>query len=115
MKGYKQISKHQSSMSSFQVYVFHVLHHPEHQWYTQCVTFGSFPSPSWEKAYTVFGMVMTYFMPLIVIVITYAVILFTIHKKSTDRETGIFYFGFDRVNIINIMIIMIIKILIVTI
>ena len=88
-------------MSFFQVYVFHVLHHPEHQWYTQCVTFGSFKNDSWEKAYTVFGMIMTYFIPLIVIVLTYAVILFTIYKKSTEQESGILLFVIiNQVNII---------------
>ena len=47
---------------------------------------------AWEQAYTVFGMVMTYFLPLLVIVITYAVILVTIYKKSKECESGMLYF-----------------------
>ena len=66
----------------FQVYIFHVAAHPMHTWYTQCVTFGSFPSEAWEKAYLIFGMVMIYFLPLVVIVVTYSIILFTIYQKS---------------------------------
>ena len=66
----------------FQVFIFHVASHPLHKWYTQCVTFGSFPSESWETAYFIFGMVMIYFLPLVVIVLTYSIILLTIYKKS---------------------------------
>lgn len=48
-----------------QVYIFHVEAHPNFPWYTQCVTFHSFPSPAWEMAYTVFGIIMIYLMPLV--------------------------------------------------
>ena len=83
------------------MYVFHVAHHPIHTWYTQCVTFGSFRHEGWEeweagmeKAYTVFGMIMTYFLPLIVIIITYAVILYTIYKKSKESESGMYFLNY---------------------
>ena len=75
----------------FQAYIFHVAKHPDFSWYTQCVTFGSFPSPVWEDAYIIFGMVMIYFLPLVVIVLTYSVILFTIYKKSrAGRKLSIY-------------------------
>lgn len=65
-----------------QIYIFHVEAHPTFTWYTQCVTYHSFPSEAYERAYTVFGMVMMYLIPLTVIVITYSIILATIYKKS---------------------------------
>ncbi len=34
--------------------------HPHFRWYTQCVTYHSFPTPAWERLYTIFGMVFTY-------------------------------------------------------
>ena len=58
--------------------------HPVHTWYTQCVTFGSFPSEDWERIYIIFGMVMIYLLPLVVIVLTYSVILYTILDKSRN-------------------------------
>ena len=58
--------------------------HPVHTWYTQCVTFGSFPSEDWERIYIIFGMVMIYLLPLMVIVLTYSVILYTILDKSRN-------------------------------
>jgi gonadotropin-releasing hormone receptor len=64
------------------MYIFHVEAHPQFEWYTQCVTFHSFPSPAYETAYTLFGAVMMYLVPLAVIVVTYTIILYTIYKKS---------------------------------
>ena len=58
--------------------------HPVHTWYTQCVTFGSFPSEKWERIYIIFGIVMIYILPLAVIVLTYSVILYTILHKSRN-------------------------------
>lgn len=89
--------------ASPQAYVFHVETHPNVTWYTQCVTFNSFPSPAYETAYTVFGILMMYLVPLvstvllslksalmtlhcfllkIFIVVTYTFILMTIYRKS---------------------------------
>lgn len=68
--------------SSPQPVIFHVAHHPNHTWYSQCVTFNSFPSPAAEYAYIIFGMVMVYFLPLIVIVVTYSIMLTKIYKKA---------------------------------
>ena len=66
----------------FQIYIFHVEVHPVHTWYTQCVTFHSFPSAAWETAYTIFGMVMMWLVPLVVILCTYTAILVTLYRKS---------------------------------
>ncbi|XP_040581282.1 adipokinetic hormone/corazonin-related peptide receptor variant I [Lepeophtheirus salmonis] len=68
--------------ASPQMYIFHVESHPKYPWYTQCVTFNSFPSQAYETAYTIFGMIMMYLFPLIVIIVTYTIILTTIFKKS---------------------------------
>lgn len=64
------------------MYIFHVETHPHFTWYTQCVTFNSFPSPAYETAYTIFGMVMMYLVPLLVIIVTYTIIWATIARKS---------------------------------
>jgi len=71
-----------------QIFIFHVMSHPVHTWYTQCVTFGSFPSETVERIYIIFGMVMIYLLPLVVIVITYSVILYTILHKSRNESLG---------------------------
>ena len=71
------------------MFIFHVKNHPLHTWYSQCVTIwlGKDDSP-WQLAYLIFGMVMTFFWPLMVIVVTYGAILLTIYKKSKECETG---------------------------
>ena len=74
--------------ASPQLYIFHVETHPQFTWYTQCVTFHSFPSPAWETAYTVFGMVMMYGVPLVAIIFTYTIILLTIYRKSRLANEG---------------------------
>ena len=83
-------------MYNLQPMIFHVASHPNHTWYTQCVTFGSFPNETAESAYLVFGMVMMYFMPLIVILVTYSIILFKINKKANGKALiDILFFCFD--------------------
>ena len=74
--------------ASPQLYIFHVEAHPNFPWYTQCVTFNSFPSPVYETAYTVFGMIMMYVVPLAAIIFTYTIILVTIYKKSKMSTAG---------------------------
>lgn len=74
--------------ASPQLYIFHVETHPQFTWYTQCVTFNSFPSPAVETAYTVFGMVMMYVVPLVAIIFTYTIILVTIYRKSRLANEG---------------------------
>ena len=70
------------------MYIFHVEAHPQFTWYTQCVTFNSFPSEAYETAYTIFGMVMMYLVPLVVILVTYSFILLTIYQKSRAAAAG---------------------------
>ena len=83
LKGSLAYSRHLS-----QVYVFHVEVHPQFTWYTQCVTFNSFPSEAWQTAYMVFGIVMIYLVPLVIIIVTYAIILITLIKKSQSNQAG---------------------------
>merc|ERR1712020_308868 len=73
-----------------QLFVFRVLQHPVHEWYTQCVSIW-FPlnENAWDsKTYIVFGMVMIYFLPLVVIVLTYSIILYTIYQKSRPENAN---------------------------
>jgi gonadotropin-releasing hormone receptor len=70
------------------VYGFHVEFHPNYTWYAQCVDFGSFPSEAWHTSYLVFGIVMIYLLPLVIIIVTYAIIIFTIIKKSQNNGQG---------------------------
>ncbi|XP_011500125.1 PREDICTED: gonadotropin-releasing hormone II receptor-like isoform X1 [Ceratosolen solmsi marchali] len=66
--------------------VFHVSKHPDHTNFTQCVTFGSFPSDLVENTYTVFCIVTMYFVPLIIICWVYLQILCEISSKSRDNK-----------------------------
>ncbi|KAJ8668939.1 hypothetical protein QAD02_000198, partial [Eretmocerus hayati] len=66
--------------------VFHVERHPEHENFTQCVTFGSFPSKSMETAYMIFCIMGLYFVPLVVICWVYLQILFELSSKSQDNK-----------------------------
>ncbi|BES94294.1 receptor [Nesidiocoris tenuis] len=65
--------------------VFHVAQHPQQPDFYQCVSFGSFETPSQEIAYNLLCLFAMYFLPLIVIVIAYTCILWEIFKKT--RET----------------------------
>lgn len=67
--------------------VFHVETHPNATWYTQCVTFHSFPSPTYEVLYSLFGMTMLYAGPLVVIIYSYVAILMEICRR-TKNPTG---------------------------
>jgi len=71
-----------------QIYIYWVATHPNYTWYTQCIDFWFLLQPQdparvWQTTYIIFGMVMVYFIPLVVIVITYSVILFTISRKTS--------------------------------
>lgn len=65
--------------------VFHVEVHPNFTWYEQCITYNAFANDGHELMYSIFGMVMMYFFPLIIIIYTYSSILLEIYRKS--RET----------------------------
>ena len=71
-----------------QIYIFHVDTHPKFTWYTQCVDFGSYPSPAWQQAYMLFDAVLLFFVPLAVIIVTYTIILITINKNRRDIASG---------------------------
>ncbi|KAK9872357.1 hypothetical protein WA026_017815 [Henosepilachna vigintioctopunctata] len=70
-----------------QAFVFHVETHPNVTWYTQCVTYNSFPSEAYEVLYSVFGMLMMYAFPLVFIIYSYAAILMEICRR-TRNPTG---------------------------
>ncbi|XP_076661102.1 adipokinetic hormone receptor isoform X2 [Halictus rubicundus] len=69
-----------------QMVVFHLETHPNISWYSQCVTFNTFPTYTHEITYSLFGMVMMYWLPLIVIIYTYTNILLEICKRSKKSE-----------------------------
>lgn len=68
--------------------VFHVEAHPKFTWYEQCITFNTFPSFTHELTYSLFGMVMMYWFPLIVIIYTYTSILAEMYRRSKDTTCG---------------------------
>lgn len=67
-----------------QMVVFHEESHPNITWYKQCVTYNIFPSYAFELAYLLFGMVMMYALPLLVIIYSYASILIEIFKRTRN-------------------------------
>ncbi|XP_046399245.1 adipokinetic hormone/corazonin-related peptide receptor variant I-like [Ischnura elegans] len=71
-----------------QVAIFHVERHPNFTWFEQCVTFNSFPSNEYELTYSLFGMVMMYGLPLVIITFSYISILAEIFRRSRDSGSG---------------------------
>ncbi|KAJ8963386.1 hypothetical protein NQ318_018863 [Aromia moschata] len=67
-----------------QMAIFHVEAHPNITWYYQCVTYNVFPSYAHELTYYVFGMVMMYALPLLVIIYSYASILIEIFRRTRN-------------------------------
>lgn len=68
--------------------VFHLETHPNYTCYTQCITFNIFPSYVHEVSYSLFGMVVMYWFPLIVIFYTYTSIFMEICRRSKERTEG---------------------------
>ncbi|XP_054016772.1 adipokinetic hormone/corazonin-related peptide receptor variant I isoform X2 [Hylaeus anthracinus] len=64
----------------------HLETHPNITWYSQCVTFNTFPTYTHEVTYSLFGMVVMYWFPLIVIIYTYTSILLEICKRTKKSE-----------------------------
>ncbi|KAG8229436.1 hypothetical protein J437_LFUL000958 [Ladona fulva] len=77
-------------MSAFcsapQSFIFHVETHPNYTDYKQCVTFHSFPNRELEVAYSMFGNIVMYIIPLIVISFCYASIFRELSKKSMEHQ-----------------------------
>ncbi|XP_061933561.1 adipokinetic hormone/corazonin-related peptide receptor variant I isoform X3 [Apis cerana] len=69
-----------------QTIVFHLETHPNITWYSQCVTFNAFPTYTHEITYSLFGMIMMYWFPLVVIIYTYMSILLEIRRRSKKSE-----------------------------
>ncbi|KAI4488670.1 hypothetical protein M0802_011378 [Mischocyttarus mexicanus] len=67
-----------------QMMVFHLETHPNITWYSQCITFNTFPTYTHELTYSLFGMLMMYWLPLTVIIYTYTSILLEICKRSKE-------------------------------
>lgn len=67
-----------------QMVVFHVESHPNITWYKQCVTYNVFPTYASELAYMLFGMIMMYAFPLLIIIYSYASILMEIFKRTRN-------------------------------
>ncbi|KAK7065922.1 hypothetical protein SK128_018508, partial [Halocaridina rubra] len=69
--------------------IFHVEKHPDFPGFEQCVTFNSFPSPTYELIYNIAGFVAMYALPLTTIVICYGSIVIVLYRKDVlSRETA---------------------------
>lgn len=69
-----------------QILIFHVETHPHFPWYTQCVTFNFFSNPNHELLYQLFGMVMMYALPLILLVLLYGSIAVQLFRMSSAAQ-----------------------------
>ncbi|KAL2712038.1 adipokinetic hormone/corazonin-related peptide receptor variant I-like isoform X1 [Vespula squamosa] len=67
-----------------QMMVFHLETHPNITWYSQCITLNVFPTYTHELTYSLFGMLMMYGLPLVVIIYTYTSILLEICRRSKE-------------------------------
>ncbi|XP_033218326.1 gonadotropin-releasing hormone II receptor [Belonocnema kinseyi] len=96
-----------------QMLVFHVETHPNFTWYEQCITFNTFPSFTHELTYSLFGMLMMYWLPLIVIIYSYTSILVEIYKRSRDsnpdkiRRSSLGFLGKARIRTLKMTIIIV--------
>ncbi|CAL8069182.1 unnamed protein product [Orchesella dallaii] len=70
------------------VLIFHVESHPKFPWYTQCVDFNAFSKPEYELMYRIFGMVMMYALPFILLVVLYGSIAVELYKLSRSSATS---------------------------
>ena len=81
--------------------IFHIEAHPDYPLFVQCVTFNFFPSHAHELAYNAFNFITIYVFPLIVIIISYALILKEINLKTKEhRGTGLISSLFLYISII---------------
>lgn len=69
---------------NFQVLIFHVENHPKYPYYTQCVTFNSFihSKPEYDLLYRIFGMIMMYALPFVLLIILHSSIAIQLYKIS---------------------------------
>ncbi|XP_077865889.1 adipokinetic hormone/corazonin-related peptide receptor variant I-like, partial [Saccoglossus kowalevskii] len=66
------------------MFIFRVLSPPADRSFTQCVTYGAFPYQILEPLYGEFVIVMLYFVPLVIIIVSYSTIFYQISKRSRD-------------------------------
>ncbi|CAL8100472.1 unnamed protein product [Orchesella dallaii] len=72
-----------------QMFVYHVASHPVYPEFRQCVTKAFLKeSPYNELIYNVSSVAALYFIPLIVIIYTYTMILWKIHQKSREQRVA---------------------------
>ncbi|CAH0550375.1 unnamed protein product [Brassicogethes aeneus] len=97
-----------------QMIVFHVETHPNITWYKQCVSFNVFPSYTHELMYNLFGMVMMYVFPLLVIIYSYASILMEIFRRmrnpigaDTITRSSLHFLGKAKVRTLKMTIIIV--------
>ena len=65
-----------------QALVYHVESHPMVPAYTQCVTFHYFETPTAERAYVIFGVLAMYVVPLTIILVVNAIILWSLQSSQ---------------------------------
>ena len=73
-------------MNILQTVIFSVKVHPLYTSFKNCVSIGYFTTQQEEVLYNVFSIVVMYFAPLVVIIVTYSLILRTITKKSKEHQ-----------------------------
>uniref|UniRef100_A0A336MV62 CSON007244 protein n=1 Tax=Culicoides sonorensis TaxID=179676 RepID=A0A336MV62_CULSO len=76
--------------STPQAIIFHVENHPNITWYQQCVTYNFFANEIHEIYYSVFGMLMMYALPLVVVIFSYSSIYFEIFRRTRISNTDRF-------------------------
>ncbi|XP_043276767.1 gonadotropin-releasing hormone II receptor isoform X2 [Venturia canescens] len=100
--------------SAPQMVVFHVQAHPKVPTYEQCITYNAIASDSHELIYFLFGMVMMYCFPLIVIIYTYSSILLEIYRRSREsvsdriRRSSLGFLGRAKIRTLKMTIIIVV-------
>lgn len=73
---------------ALQLFLYRVMRASFDESFHQCVTFNAYSAPWQEKFYTIGSLVLHFLLPLVIIIGVYAVIIYTIARKTNRSITG---------------------------
>lgn len=80
-----------STLSTFfalQTYIFRVERAPFRSEFHQCVTYGAYSAQWQEQLYSALSLLLMFVIPLATMIVAYALIFYTIARKSRDFQHG---------------------------
>jgi hypothetical protein len=73
-------------MALQQSVIFHTEENPNVKGQEHCVTFNAFPTARHEQAYNAFNVLSIFIIPLVIILVSYGLILWTVTIKSLQQQ-----------------------------